>query len=99
MVVYPALDFFKQMMTALCRMPGGHSRVSEALTTLRLNMGESVSRQSHLSSSSSTKSKLLLFYLFMRIIKINRRLYCEIFVVITQNHPAHDDVINNILYD
>ncbi|KAK4009744.1 uncharacterized protein LOC123471528 [Daphnia magna] len=31
-----------QLMTALCKMPGGHSRVSEALTTLRLNMGESV---------------------------------------------------------
>lgn len=29
-------------MTALCKIPGGHSRVSEALTTLRLNMGESV---------------------------------------------------------
>ena len=34
--------FLAQLMTALCKMPGGHSRVSEALTTLRLNMGESV---------------------------------------------------------
>lgn len=35
--------YYSQLMTALCKMPGGHSRVSEALTTLRLNMGESVS--------------------------------------------------------
>lgn len=35
-------SFYAQLMTALCKMPGGHSRVSEALTTLRLNMGESV---------------------------------------------------------
>jgi Diaphanous FH3 Domain len=29
-------------MTAICKMAKGHSRVSEALTTLRLNMGEPV---------------------------------------------------------
>lgn len=29
-------------MTAICKMDKGHSRVSEALTTLRLNMGEPV---------------------------------------------------------
>ena len=28
-------------------MPGGHSRVSEALTTLRLNMGESVNKSNN----------------------------------------------------
>ena len=31
-----------RLMTALCQMDGGHSGVSEALTTLRLNMGEPV---------------------------------------------------------
>ena len=31
-----------QLLTALCQMKGGHTSTSEALTTLRLNMGEPV---------------------------------------------------------